>query len=227
MDAHLLYAYQSTPSSSSTSTAPSGASTPRFGRGTMGSHTAFFYGTLMAPRVLDRVCHGPDLPNSTTRHINAALTIRPALLKGFRRHRVLHADYPGIVPDETGTVRGTVVSGLTDGDIWRLDIFEGDEYERRAVQAHLIVANQDGTSEPAASDLGASVDCETYVWIAGKRQLEDREWDFEEFVREKIGRWVGESAEQEGEYNGTEFEIRPSILGLPQHRLSRQSRSVS
>jgi len=187
----------------------------------MGSHTAFFYGTLMAPRVLQRVCHGPDLPNSTTRNVNTSLTIRPALLKGFRRHRVRRADYPGIVADATGTVRGTVVSGLTDGDMWRLDIFEGDEYERRAVRARLIVANQDGTAEPAESDLGEAVGCETYVWIAGKRQLEDREWDFEEFVREKMRRWVGESAEKEGEYNGMDFEARPSILGLPQHHFLR------
>lgn len=215
MDAHALYTYQSTPSSSTPST---GTSTPQISS-TMASHTAFFYGTLMSPRVLHRVCHGPSLPNSTTRNLPNTLAIKPALLKGFQRHRVLHADYPGVVPDEAGTVRGTVVSGLTDGDMWRLDIFEGDEYERRSVKARPIVRNQECKSEPKEEDLGEEVECETYVWIAPNEGLEDREWDFEEFVREKIGRWVGEGAEEEGEYNGMSFETRPSILGPSQSLL--------
>jgi gamma-glutamylcyclotransferase (GGCT)/AIG2-like uncharacterized protein YtfP len=178
----------------------------------MSSHTAFFYGTLMSPRVLHRVCHGPSLPNSTTRN---TLSIKPALLKGFRRHRVLHADYPGIVPSPSATVRGTLVSGLTDGDMWRLDIFEGSEYVRQTVQARPIVRNQDSKTEPKDEDLGNDIECETYVWIAPEEDLEDGEWDFEEFVREKIARWVGESAEVEGEYNGMYggLETRPSILG--------------
>lgn len=180
----------------------------------MVSHTAFFYGTLMSPRVLHRVCHGPSLPNSTTR--NNTLSIKPALLKGFRRHRVLHADYPGIVPNPSGTVRGTVVSGLTDGDIWRLDIFEGSEYTRERVKAHPIIHNADSKAEPKEEDLGDEIECETYVWTAPNEDLEDGEWDFEEFVREKIGRWVGESAEGEGEYNGMVVETRPSIMGPSQ-----------
>ena len=207
MDAHHLYTYQSRESSHSTTT--SGAVTPI--SSSSSSHSAFFYGTLMSPRVLHRVCHGPHLPYSTTRNLNPALTVKPALLTGFRRHRVRRADYPAIVPDAEGTVRGTLVEGLNEGDMWRLDIFEGDDYERRRVTVRPI--EKDGERIPP-SELGTDVECETYVWIASRRELEDREWDFDEFVREKIGRWIGSGGEAEGEYNGIiVFETRPSILG--------------
>lgn len=95
----------------------------------------------------------------------------------------------------------------------RLDIFEGGEYLRRPVKARLIVRNEEGKSEPRERDLGEEVECETYVWMAPEEDLEDGEWDFEQFVREKIGRWVGEGAEVEGEYNGMNLEASPSILG--------------
>lgn len=35
----------------------------------------------------------------------------------------------------------------------------------------------------------------TYIWIASEELLAPEEWNFEEFVREKIGRWTGESNE--------------------------------
>ena len=119
------------------------------------SHSAFFYGTLMAPPVLHRVIWGPSstissstapTPTPNPPPHASPLLIRPAVLPGYRRHRVRGADYPAIVPcsddgksegdgksetsDHAAAVRGTLVQGLTDGDIWRLDIFEGGEYKR-------------------------------------------------------------------------------------------------
>lgn len=44
------------------------------------------------------------------------------------------------------------------------------------------------------------VEAETYVWIGGEERLEEREWDFAEFQREKMRFWVGE--EGDGEYAG-------------------------
>ena len=97
-------------------------------------------------------------------------------------------------------MRGTYVQGLTEGDLWRLDIFEGDEYERRKVKIKWIDRKGEGEEE-------VEVEVETYVWIAGEHRLEKGEWDFEEFTREKIGRWVGGE-----EYDGES--TRPSILGV-------------
>jgi gamma-glutamylcyclotransferase (GGCT)/AIG2-like uncharacterized protein YtfP len=155
----------------------------------MTTHTAFFYGTLMAPQVLHRVCHG-SLFNSIHAHHNFKTT--PAILPGHRRHRVKNADYPAVLPNSESTVRGTCVSGLTDADVWRLDLFEGDEYKRVKVRCRLLV---DGKDEG-----GEEVEVETYVWIAGEERLEAKEWDFEEFRREKLKFWAGE--EGQGEFAG-------------------------
>jgi gamma-glutamylcyclotransferase (GGCT)/AIG2-like uncharacterized protein YtfP len=176
------------------------------------TYTAFFYGTLMAPSVLKRVtCHDPA---------SAALplTTRPALLLKHRRHKVRGADYPAVVPvaasegeSEGPSVRGTVVQGLTQEDIWRLDTFEGDEYARRRITVK-VLPEEDGEKVPdpetARSSVmkgdsgsthhitGSSLDAaeelpaETYIWIAGEHRLEDEEWDFDEFVREKMWRWA-------------------------------------
>ncbi|KJX99546.1 disease resistance protein Aig2 [Zymoseptoria brevis] len=159
------------------------------------SRPAFFYGTLMAPEVLHRVCHGsmsPTNPIYTTHN----LKIKPAILHNHRRHRVKTADYPAIIPRPGSSVRGNIVTGLTDQDIFRLDVFEGDEYERVKVRATLL--SKVGDEQGEGNVEGEEVEVETYVWKAGEQELEDEEWDFKEFQREKMRFWVGR--EGEGEY---------------------------
>ncbi|KAL6237558.1 hypothetical protein BDW75DRAFT_75304 [Aspergillus navahoensis] len=205
-------------------------------------------GTLMAPQILHRVIHGSPNPHQWQKDL---LRFRPAVLHGYRRHRVRGADYPGIIqesasgqnsttdgfdsakeeaalPSGSGTrsrasVLGTVVSGLTDGDIHRLDIFEGAEYRREKVSVRILretlsedLNSPNGTRsrnvngahtdadvdrdrhlkdvlEAAGAefaDEGEEVETETYVWIAGRGRLEDAEWDFEAFKRDKMAWWV-------------------------------------
>lgn len=164
---------------------------------------AFFYGTLMAPQVLHRVCHGcSDLNNPIL--ATHSLKTRPAVLHDYRRHRVKHADYPAVLPHDGSSVRGTFVSGLTDADIWRLDIFEGDEYRRANVRVRLL--ERIGDEAGVGNVEGDEVDAETYVWISPAHRLEQAEWDFAQFQRDKMRFWVG--AEGAGEYAG-----RPSIIG--------------
>lgn len=218
MDAHLLYsrtykppaptqrAQISDPHLSNPDPQPSRSLTTPFDTKTSemsSDHTAFFYGTLMAPQVLHRVCHGTANPSAAA--LAARLKTQPAVLHGYRRHRVLHADYPAILPERGSAVRGTLVRGLTDGDIWRLDIFEGDEYERKSVRARVLETVGDEKGDGNVE--GAELEAETYVWIAGADQLEDREWDFAEFQVEKMGRWVGRQGQ--AEYAGE----RQSFLG--------------
>ena len=150
----------------------------------------------MAPQVLHRVLYGSTSPHASQLK---ALAIQPAVLSNFKRHRVKHCDYPAIIADvdQSSSVRGTYVQGITAADQWRLDIFEGDQYERVKVRPKLLKAN---------GQEGAVVDAETYVWIAPEEELEKGEWDFEEFRKEKMSRWVGTSEEYEGE-------LRPSIAG--------------
>lgn len=40
-----------------------------------------------------------------------------------------------------------------------------------------------------------SYSAQTYIWIDGEDRLAKEEWSFEEFVKEKLGRWVGQSDE--------------------------------
>ena len=163
---------------------------------------AFFYGTLMAPQVLHRVCHGSSQPDNPV-FATHKLKTYPAILHNYRRHRVKHADYPAILPVQNSTVRGTYVTGLTEADIWRLDIFEGSEYRRDEVKVHVLnkVGNEDGEGNVEGSQIKA----QTYVWSASPSLLEDTEWDFAEFKRDKLRFWA--STEGEGEYAG-KFSIR-------------------
>ncbi|KAK0813800.1 hypothetical protein LTR91_007601 [Friedmanniomyces endolithicus] len=135
------------------------------------THSAFFYGTLMAPQVLHRVCHGSTSPSNP---IYAAhqFKITPAILHNYIRHRVRHADYPAILrvpptgPESNqATVRGTYVTGLTATDLWRLDIFEGSEYRRERVRVR-VLAQTNLTGSGDGGEEGEEVEAETYVWIA-------------------------------------------------------------
>ena len=151
----------------------------------------------MASPVLYRVIFGTVQPTTAQ---TGRLSIVPAILPGFMRHRVFHCDYPAITPSsEPGaSVRGTYVQGLTAEDQWRLDLFEGDQYDR--VKVHPRLLDQEGTSTK-------EVEAETYVWRDAEVGLEQGEWDFEEFRRAKMGRWIGQDDEYEGE-------LRPSILRM-------------
>ena len=151
----------------------------------------------MAPQVLHRVLYGTTTP---TPDQTSSLTIQPALLPRYIRHRVRNCDYPAIIPSlgPDACVRGTFVNGISAEDQWRLDLFEGAQYDRLAVKVRLLEGDE--VAE------GREVEAETYVWCEGGDGLEDGEWDFEEFMKEKMGRWVGNDKEYEGE-------LRPSIVG--------------
>lgn len=178
----------------------------------------------MAPQMLHRVIHGHKDPGRWQR---AGLRFQPAKLHGYQRHRVREADYPAIIaaspssqPDRT-SVLGTLVSGLTDGDIRRLDTYEGEEYVRKEVSVRVLRGSVHEGAESSSmrtgggertdrkvrdvldavgtedADEGEEVRAETYVWISGKEELEDREWDFETFKRDRLAWWV---AADEGEW---------------------------
>jgi hypothetical protein len=151
----------------------------------------------MARQVLYRVCYGKsniaDDPIASLRAAN--LTIQPAVLYDHCRHKVRGADYPGMIPQKGESVRGTYVTGLTDADLYRLDLFEGSEYRRDKVKVVLLGDGKDNVAPDAEK-----VDTETYLYIAGDERLEKGEWDFDSFVRVKMpGRWASDSSD---EYNG-------------------------
>jgi Gamma-glutamyl cyclotransferase, AIG2-like len=147
----------------------------------------------MAPGVLYRVIYGSSKPEPWQEKMT---TVRPAMLHDFRRHRVRYCDFPAIIPKTESIVRGTYVTGLSDGDIWRLDIFEGSMYERRKVKAKLLrdVRLEDDIADSDLEKMeGKEVETETYVWRDPIGHLEDKEWDFDHFRKQKMRAWMGES----------------------------------
>src|SRR5271163_3251674 len=149
----------------------------------------------MAPGVLYRVIYGTPQPEAWQRKLT---TFRPALLANHRRQRVYGCSYPAIVPCEGSTVRGNVVTGLTQGDVYRLDIFEGYQYRRVKVKVRVLKGvgldekAPQGSPEATKGDADVEeVEAETYVWKDDTQELEDGEWDFEEFKREKMLSWMG------------------------------------
>ena len=138
----------------------------------------------MVPDVFFTVCYGgKDVPEAV-RNLH---TFTPAILHGYCRRRVKYADYPGIIEDADHTVFGMLATGLTRANIQRLDYFEGSQYERRTVAVRPLakVGNAKGEGNVEADE---STLAHVYVFL-NKRDLEDAEWDLEEFRREKLTRW--------------------------------------
>lgn len=148
----------------------------------------------MMPQILNRVCYGTLNPTFFQANL---LTITPAILPDYTRRKVRYCDYPAVVPSPSpSSVRGTYVRGLTDGDIFRLDIFEGSQYERRKVKIRVLTQVGDATGKGNVE--GEELEVETYVWIAEKTDLEDGEWDFAEFRKKKLTKWIGRNEEYLG-----------------------------
>ncbi|KAK3299400.1 AIG2-like family-domain-containing protein [Chaetomium fimeti] len=148
-----------------------------------GKHTAFVYGTLMMPDVFHTVCYGTkDVPDA----IKKLHSFKPAVLQGYQRLRVQYADYPGMIENKDHKVVGKLVTGLTKANISKLDYFEGGQYERRAVTVNRTRERVNAKGERKVEYV--KVDTEAYVFL-NKRDLETKEWDPEEFCRNKLKQW--------------------------------------
>ncbi|KAI0263355.1 hypothetical protein BC834DRAFT_309836 [Gloeopeniophorella convolvens] len=192
--------------------------------------TAFFYGTLMHPKILKRVL------DNDARH----LQLCPALLPDYTRHKVKLEDYPGILPCsdssdgaqplDARSVRGVLVAGLTPQDIALLDVFEGSEYVRVEVAAHPLAAYAPVPADttptveaslvpgapappPSPGALQPAVRAQTYVWSAGAARLEDALWEFEDFVRESAWKWIDDAAQENEEFVKVD-RVRERLAGV-------------
>jgi gamma-glutamylcyclotransferase (GGCT)/AIG2-like uncharacterized protein YtfP len=86
--------------------------------------SAFVYGTLQVPIVLERVL-GRVPPSAS------------AVLHGFERRSIEGQCYPGIITAPGHQARGCVLLALTDAEWALLDDYEGDMYLRRWVSVAL------------------------------------------------------------------------------------------
>lgn len=178
--------------------------------------SAFFYGTLLHPQVLKRVLD----------HDGNHLQVAPAILLEYTRHRVRDCDYPAIISSsasqawfkselsmEQRSVRGTLVTGLSDEDLALIDLFEGEEYNRALVAVHPLTActpfmdSLDGVAtinfQDSASQTQAllpAMSAHTYIWANDANSLLPEFWSFDEFVQEKLWRWVGKGSLDNEDY---------------------------
>jgi gamma-glutamylcyclotransferase (GGCT)/AIG2-like uncharacterized protein YtfP len=128
----------------------------------------FVYGTLLAPE-LRRALLGHPLQG------------QPGILDGFARYRIKHAVFPAICPAPGQRIVGEVLTAVTAADWLTLDRFESDLYARQVVEISLTD--------------GRLVDADTYVINADARhRLSAQCWDYDEFRRDNLARYVTELA---------------------------------
>ena len=87
----------------------------------------FTYGTLEIPSVMEAV--------TGRRFAHAS-----AHLRGYARYLVRGRPYPGIVADPDASTPGALYLAVDAESLARLDRFEGDLYERRAVHVRRVGA---------------------------------------------------------------------------------------
>jgi gamma-glutamylcyclotransferase (GGCT)/AIG2-like uncharacterized protein YtfP len=128
----------------------------------------FTYGSLMWADIMARVC-GREFASE------------PASLAGHRRHPVRGQDYPGLRAALAGLVPGRLYRDVDEAAWARLDVFEGDEYER----VDVMVALPDGSALPAQA-------YRFRMEFAGR--LLPGDWDAEAFDREGRTRFIARYA---------------------------------
>jgi len=103
-----------------------------------------------------------------------------AVLEGHARFGLTDKVYPAIIAQPGGRVQGLLYSGITPGELERLDEYEGPLYERREL---LVICS------------GAPTRAFTYV--LGERHVEllsPEPWDFERFRREHLESYLARIA---------------------------------
>ena len=120
----------------------------------------FTYGTLMIPAVMHTV---------TARHFRS----QKSILRGYARFTIKGASYPGISPVTDAATEGIIYFDVDKPSLARLDIFEGDLYQRTPIQAE--------------TQGGKMLNAETYVIKPEHRDyLSLQKWDVEEFVQNSL-----------------------------------------
>lgn len=84
----------------------------------------FIYGTLRDQEVCEKVLGRPVLESD----------LSPAFAQDFATFKVADVSYPCLLPQKGAQAHGFVLSGLSADDIARLDLFEGVNYRRVAIE---------------------------------------------------------------------------------------------
>jgi gamma-glutamylcyclotransferase (GGCT)/AIG2-like uncharacterized protein YtfP len=161
----------------------------------------FVYGSLMSPMVLSTLLG--RIPSM----------ISDAILSDYARFPVRHHTFPGIVPRANASVKGILLPDLTLRELHILDLFEGEEYERRQVSVQIqsttpttttsippatMTSNNNSAcldpplSSPLLPILPSQtihvVSAFTYVWTNPETELDlsQDDWKFDDFCQHHL-----------------------------------------
>lgn len=124
----------------------------------------FVYGSLLFPYIMEGL---------TGRKFKTS----EATLYGYKRHRVLGADYPAIIDTKDATVDGKLVFDVDPKSLALLTFFEGDEFSVREVKISL--PNEEVTAF-------------AFIWKTGLKYLDETDWDKTVFQQESLQYYIRE-----------------------------------
>lgn len=116
----------------------------------------FTYGSLMCGDIMEKVA-------------GCRLSCTEAVLRDFFRSGILGEEYPGIVPRSGAAVSGVLYLDLPETAVRRLDLFEGEMYERRTIE---ISSEEHGTCTAMAYVIKDSY----------RHRLTNEEWSYAGFL---------------------------------------------
>ena len=139
---------------------------------TQEAHPIFLYGTLLATRLLSWLLTGDQ-----NNELLLANHLKPVTLHGFSRRGVRGKDYGALLKSRsTDSVTGLLFSPRNISDRRKLYNFEGEQYKMETV----VVTNENG----------AKLDAFAFVWAGAEDELTSTEWDFDEFVKDRLEDWL-------------------------------------
>ncbi|KAM3429169.1 hypothetical protein MY4824_008424 [Beauveria thailandica] len=139
----------------------------------------FIYGTLQAKPLLAWALTG-----DSSRVADIAHMLKPALVSKYIRLAVRNGDYPAVVRGsrEEDCVDGYLLQVDTTSQRKKLDDFEGEIYVVESTPAKLLGINGHPTGE--------TVDADIYVWAGDEEMLEEKPWELEWFIKERLDDWL-------------------------------------
>ncbi len=118
----------------------------------------FVYGTLLSSEITEKLTG----KTFETKH---------AVLEGYKMYCVKDCDYPAIVGEVGAETKGKILLNVDDAVLNILSIFEGDEYTK--IKVKVLCNNK-------------YKDALTFVWSKELHLLENRDWDFEDFQKNRL-----------------------------------------
>ena len=122
----------------------------------------FVYGTLLSPEII-------------TKLTGKTFKTTPAVLSGYKKYCVKGCDYPAVIQIDDSITSGMVLENVDDYSLYVISFYEGNEYEKLKVTINL----NDESKEVLV-----------FVWVKGQELLENKEWDFRHFQKNKLKYYI-------------------------------------